>query len=199
LETDPAIFLYLDPAIDQRQFENTVAHELHHIGYSSVSKPWEDKIAKLPPNERTAVEWISAFGEGFAMLAAAGGPDVHPHETSKPEDRARWDRDMGRFNEDLKDVERFFMDVLQGRLKAEEEIRKRGYTFMGVQGPWYTVGYKMSVMVERRFGRQTLIACMLDPRLLLSKYNEAAAEHSRDGQDKLATWSPELLKAIGVR
>jgi hypothetical protein len=30
---DPAIFLYLDPEQPPAQFENTVAHELHHIGF----------------------------------------------------------------------------------------------------------------------------------------------------------------------
>ena len=34
--TDPAIFLYLDPEESAAKFENTVAHELHHIGYASV-------------------------------------------------------------------------------------------------------------------------------------------------------------------
>lgn len=32
VETDPAIFLYLDPTVSREQFENTLAHELHHIG-----------------------------------------------------------------------------------------------------------------------------------------------------------------------
>ena len=50
---------------------------------------------------------IGAFGEGFAMLAAAGGPDVHPHAVSSPEERARWDKDMLNFNDDLKKVECF--------------------------------------------------------------------------------------------
>ena len=35
VKTDPAIFLYLDPAVSREQFENTLAHELHHIGYGS--------------------------------------------------------------------------------------------------------------------------------------------------------------------
>lgn len=36
VRTNPAIFLYLDPARTGPQFENTVAHELHHIGFASV-------------------------------------------------------------------------------------------------------------------------------------------------------------------
>src|SRR6185503_4969013 len=41
---DPAIFLYVDPKKTREQFENTLAHELHHIGYagSCPSKQAED-------------------------------------------------------------------------------------------------------------------------------------------------------------
>ena len=91
VKTDPAIFLYLDPAVSQRKFENTLAHELHHIGYGSGC-PAQDTsaaIAKLSPNAQMVLKWIGGFGEGFAMLAAAGGPDVHPHAVSSAEDRAR--------------------------------------------------------------------------------------------------------------
>lgn len=33
VKTDPAIFLYLDPAVPPEKLENTLAHELHHIGF----------------------------------------------------------------------------------------------------------------------------------------------------------------------
>jgi len=35
VQTGPAIFLYLDPDVSREKFENTVAHELHHIGYGT--------------------------------------------------------------------------------------------------------------------------------------------------------------------
>jgi hypothetical protein len=70
---DPAIFLYLDPEESAAKFENTVAHELHHIGYSSINALAEDKQKNVAPNAKPAVEWMGAFSEGFAMLAAAGG------------------------------------------------------------------------------------------------------------------------------
>lgn len=38
-----------------------------------------------------------------------------------------------------------------------------GYSFFGVQGAWYTVGYRMAVIVERREGRPALVECMSDP------------------------------------
>src|ERR1700694_309071 len=74
VETDPAIFLYLNPTESKEKFENKLAHELYHIGYES-SCPVNQRaveISKLPQNTQTVLNWIGAFGEGFAMLAAAG-------------------------------------------------------------------------------------------------------------------------------
>jgi len=76
LSTDPTIFLYLDPEVSRDKFENIVAHELHHIGLGSVGPIYDRKIAALPEPAHTAADWMGAFGEGMAMLAAAGGPDV---------------------------------------------------------------------------------------------------------------------------
>ena len=195
---DAAIFLYLDTRLSAAQFENTVAHEMHHIGFASVESLKVARLGNLPPNVKSAIEWMGAFGEGFAMLAAAGGPDAHPHATSPPEERARWDRDMAHFNADLKRAQKFFLDILNGRLRTEDEIAKVGFTFFGVQGPWYTVGYRMAVLIEKRYGRATLIECMQDPRILLARYNAVAAAANRAGGKRLALWSPELLRKIGV-
>jgi hypothetical protein len=196
-KTNAAIFLYIDPEVPAVVFENTVAHELHHIGFASV-KATTTPPANLSPDAKTAVDWMGAFGEGMAMLAAAGSPDVHPHANSKPEVRARWDRDMANFNRDLKQVETFFFDILNGKLKTEEQQNEVGMEFFGVQGPWYTVGYKMASMVEKRFGRAALIATMSNCPQLLVLYNQAAAEQNAKGGEPLATWSPELLKRVGA-
>jgi hypothetical protein len=198
LSTDPAIFLYLDPEKAEPEFANTVAHELHHIGFASIEAGLEKQYEGLPEATRTAVKWLSAFGEGFAMLAAAGGADVHPHATSRASDRSRWDQDMTHFNRDLGDVEKFFLDIVAGRLKTEAQIDEKGSSFFGIQGPWYTVGYKMAAMVEKQLGRAELIACMKDLRLLLLDYNKLAAEAKRRGESELALWSPELIKALGL-
>jgi hypothetical protein len=197
--TDPAIFLYLDPEESAAKFENTVAHELHHIGFSSVGALTEAKLKDLPPHVKPAVEWMGAFGEGFAMLAAAGGPDVDPHATSSPREHARWDHDMANFNQDVDSLQRFFLDVIDGRLATKDAIDEKAFTFFGAQGPWYTVGYKMAVIVERRYGRKRLIECMLDPRELLASYNRAANEINAGGGERLALWSPELMQKIGMR
>ena len=197
--TDPAIFLYLDPEQSAAKFENTVAHELHHIGYSSVAPLARTRQDNLPPNLKPAVDWMGAFGEGFAMLAAAGGPDVDPHAASSPEEHARWDHDLANFNSDLGALQQFFLDIISGRLSAQDANEKASTFYGDAQGAWYTVGYKMSVIVEKRFGRKVLIDCMLDPRELLARYDQAAKELNERQNEKLALWSPELMQKIGVR
>ena len=195
---DPTIFLYLNPDVPGPKFENTVAHELHHIGYATVSARGDSAIAALPSDAHAAAEWVGAFGEGFAMLAAAGGPDVHPHAVSSAADRARWDHDLANFDRDLAAVQQFLLDIVNGKLKTEEARDSVGYSFFGVQGPWYTVGWKMAVTIERRFGRTRLIDCMLEPRTVLAVYNQAAAEQIAAGGARLPLWSPELLRSLGV-
>jgi hypothetical protein len=200
IDTDPAIFLYLDPEKTREEFENHVAHEMHHIGYGTAcpTKKNSDEIARLPESAQTALKWLQAFGEGFAMLAAAGGPDVNPHATSPAEERARWDKDVRNFNDDLKSLERFFLDILSNRLTKDEADAKAS-TFYGVQGPWYTVGWKMAVVIEKTYGRRKLIECMCDLRKLLRTYNRAAVKFNRRSHDKLALWSESLVEGVGRR
>lgn len=142
---------------------------------------------------------MGAFGEGFAMLAAAGGPDIDPQATSSPKEHARWEHDMANFNQDLVSRQKFFLNVIDQRLVGKDKIDEKAYTFFGAQGPWYTVGYKMAVIVEKRYGRKRLIECMLDPRELLASYDRAATEMNASGKEKLALWSPELMQKIGTR
>ena len=203
LANDPAIFFYIDPKLSREKFENTLAHELHHIGYagSCPSRQAADEISKLPPSVQSTLTWIGAFGEGLAMLAAAGGPDVHPHTVSNPEERAGWDKDLANFNEDLKRVEKFLLDVLEKRLTGND-ISKTGFTFFGsTQGPWYTVGWKMSVLIEKTYGREKLIECFCDQRKLLSTYNDAARKHNSNSREPLVLWSDAVVSAgkIDVR
>jgi len=195
--TNPAIFLYLDPEVSAAKFGNTVKHELHHIGLASALAQYELRIKVLPERANITANWISAFGEGLAMLAAAGGPDVDPHAASSAAEHARWEHDMANFNGDLLAVNAFFVDILAGKFANRDAIDEKGSSFYGAQGPWYTVGYKMAVMVEKRFGRQALIGTMLDPRQLLVLYNRAAAEqNSAQTKDKLPLWSEEMLRQV---
>ncbi len=197
VRTDPAIFLYLDPTVSAEKFENTVAHELYHIGYGTAcpAKEAAEAIDRLPDPVKHVVDWTGAFGEGLAMLAAAGGPDIHPHAVSAQEERLRWDGDMMNFNTDLREVERFFLDVLDDRL-TKEEREEKAYSFFGIQGPWYTVGWKMAALIEKTYGRRALIDATCNYRILLSTYNRAAVQFNRAGGDTLAVWSVRIIEAI---
>jgi hypothetical protein len=197
LATDPAIFFHVDPKKSPAQLENTLSHELHHVGFAGCPKP--PGLDKLPAAQKQLFEYLGAFGEGLATLAGAGSPDVHPHATDGPEAWLVWERDIANFNADLRRLEAFFRDVLAGRLVAEEE-NKRLFTFINTddvpQGPFYTVGWKMAAMVERARGRDALLRMLCDPRSLLAAYNEVAAAHPRGDGEALATWSPEFLAAL---
>ncbi len=199
LSTDPTIFLYLDPEMTRGNFENTVAHELHHIGLSSLGPVYAQKIAALPERAHTAAAWMGGFGEGLAMLAAAGGPDVDPHAASTAKEHALWESELAGFATDLPAIDRFFADILSGKLADKDSIETRGSSFFGsAQGPWYTVGYKMAVVVEKRYGRPKLIETMTDLRCLLALYNQAAAEQNVAGKEQLPLWSASLLADVGA-
>lgn len=189
---NPAIFIYIDPNKSKEVFENTLAHELHHIGFGSGCTSEEPK---LDPNVRRAVKWLGAFGEGFAMLAAAGGPNIHPHKYSQAEDRERWDKDVRNFNSDLRKVEKFFLDLSSGKLSDSEEL-DTARSFYGIQGPWYTVGWKMAVVIEKTLGRQKLIEAMCDQRTLPATYNQAVKKYNKRTGEDLVAWSDELIARL---
>ena len=196
---DPAIFLYLDPEESQAEFGNIVAHESHHIGFSDANKRYDERIKSLPENPHKAAEWMGAIGEGLAVLAAAGSADAHPLHDFKPDQRTRWDQDYKFVDQELMQLNQFFLDVINGGFAKPEVADHVAFTFFGYRGPWYTVGYLLGSTVEKRFGRAVLVECMSDPRKLLAKYNQAAAEQNATGKNqKLPLWSPELLKAVGA-
>jgi Putative zinc dependent peptidase (DUF5700) len=189
--------MYLDPAVGPAKLENTLAHELHHVGIAGCPKPPD--FDRLSAAQKTAFEDLGAFGEGLAVLAAAGGPDVHPHATDDSSAWLVWERDVASFNTDLRRLEAFFRDLLAGRL-TEDEANRKLFSFIdaeGVpQGPFYTVGWKMAAMVERARGRDALVKLLCDPRALLAAYNELAAAHPRNDGEGLATWSPDFLAGL---
>jgi hypothetical protein len=180
-----AIFLALDPARTRAWLDNTIAHELHHIGLAA-SCP--STTTATDPRLALVHRWAGAFGEGVAMLAAAGGTNVHPHASSDAADRARWDRDMRNAAADIEAVERFFSEVLGGRI-AGDSVTRRGMEFLGVQGPWYTVGYLMASTIERVRGRDALTAVVCDGVALMRTYNAAADAGA-------PRWSKALLRRL---
>src|SRR5207302_1159522 len=191
LDGKRAIFLYVNPTVTAGQLANTMAHELHHIGLSTACAAAGDTTA--PASVRRTREWMSAFGEGLAMLAAAGGPDIHPHALDDSATRARWDRDVANVGADVARLQRFFFDVLDERGPVDS-LQEQGMSFFGVQGPWYTVGWRMATTVEKVFGRSRLIAEMCEPVRLVATYNEAVRVSGRAGE--LPLWSDSLLARV---
>jgi hypothetical protein len=193
---NPAIFAYVDPTVTRAQLENTLAHELHHIGYDRACHP-RPVDSTLPPRARTAVAYMAPFGEGYAMLAAAGSADVHPHLASDSATRARWERDVANAEADLRKLEGFFVDILDGRIASPDSLNQVAFSFFGEQGPWYTVGWVMGSTIERVHGRRRLVDALCDQRALAALYQSAARELNRRG-GRLPLWSDSFLARIGA-
>lgn len=192
VERDPGIFLYLDPAITATEFTYTVAHELHHVGFAQNCPTPEVRaqIARLSPPLRLFERWLGGFGEGFAVLAGAGGPDIDPGTVVKADARPEWVTESATFGTRISELATFFRGILSGQFADDVSARTAGMTFFGNQGAWYTVGWRMAVTIERRFGRARLIACIADDRLFMPTYN-AAAEGTT-----LPRWSNDLAEAF---
>lgn len=192
LEHDPGIFLYLEPSIGSTEFTYTVAHELHHVGFAQNCPTAEVRaqIARLAPPLRLFQRWLGGFGEGFAVLAGAGGPNVDPGTVVGDSARPEWATESATFAARMNDLAAFFHGIISGRLTEGAPAQDVGMTFFGNQGPWYTVGWRMAVTIERRFGRARLIECIADNRLFLPAYNAAAAG------TPLLRWSDDLAEAF---
>ena len=122
-----------------------------------------DEIARLPQETQTALTWIGAFGEGFAMLAAAGSPDSSSswREPCRGAEQRGIEVSRMRAPIDSK-LEGFFQSVLQKQLTGDQ-VREAGFQFFGVQGPWYTVGWQMAVTIERAFWTPSTRRSLLRP------------------------------------
>jgi hypothetical protein len=191
-----AIFIYVEDG-PRENFETIISHELHHIGYDSACPPPDvtAAIEKLPPDRQALANWLTAFGEGFATLAAAGGVDADPQRAAKPDVRAAWAKGIGDFDANFREVERFYLDIVDQHVTGEA-IRDRGFTFFGLVGPWYTVGWKMCMVIEKTLGRKALLDAFCDPRTLLGTYNKAAAAWQKRTGAKLPKWDQRLVTAL---
>ena len=179
-----AIFLHVADE-PRAAFETTIAHELHHIGYNAACpQPEGDHFG----------EWITAFGEGLATLAAGGGPDHDPQRYAKPDVQKAWAEGMRDYDGNFHQVESFFLDIAEGRLKGDA-IPDRGFQFFGLVGPWYTVGWKMCAVIEQTLERPALIEAFCRPRTLFAVYNRAAALWEQRTGEKLPRWDERLVEA----
>lgn len=196
-DSDPAIFMYIDPAVRPEKLFNTLSHELHHIGIGSACDK-QIQNASIPKGVMDALRWISGFSEGRAVLAASGGPNVHPHAVSDSLARSVWDRDFKNTRRDIKELEEFFQKLIEGKI-PEKEIIAEGMKFVSrediPQGAFYTVGWLMASTVEKVYGRKRLVASSCDGYMFMSDYNSAAKTLNNYGAD-LPTWSESLLSRL---
>jgi hypothetical protein len=196
----PAIFLYVDPKTKTReQLENTFAHEAHHLGLASVQAVYKREISSLPENARKAAWSMGNFREGMAVLAAARSPYVHPMSVFPEPIQRTWDLEAEHFADDLDELNQFFLDTVHGDLLNDAVLHESRVFFSHGMGPWYTVGYRMAVTIEREFGRTALVATLTDPRQFVARYNEAAVSENAKNGSHLPLFTVEILKAVGSK
>jgi len=193
LHGDPAIFLYVNPEIPPARLANTIAHELHHVGFANACA---DADTGGTPAQRAVRDWMGAFGEGVAVLAASGGPLVHPDLTWSKPDQEEWKRDIIDARHSMTRLERFFVSLADGSLSDPDSARAQGMAFFGNRGPWYTVGWQMADAVERAFGRERLIATLCDMRQLAIAYQAAIPILAAQYGGELPRWSDAMMAAM---
>ena len=182
------IFIYVDPTMPPSELRTTLAHELHHIGYAAACPEATDSTAS--PAERSLRRMLGAFGEGLAMLAAAGGPDVDPNAMSRKSMRETWARNMSQVHEHLAAIDSLIQDVASGRASDPDSVMTRAVAFYGDQGPWYTVGWLMGSTIEKVSGRDQLIRILCDPAALIREYQKIVVER----HDSSPKWSQISLE-----
>ncbi|HEY0160111.1 MAG TPA: DUF5700 domain-containing putative Zn-dependent protease [Thermoanaerobaculia bacterium] len=190
IQRNPAIFIYVE-TLPRDTLEGIVAHELHHVGYASSCG--ERSAAPLPPHLSDLRQWLSAFGEGIATVAAAGGPTFEPR--LKPDALAEWHRQVRRLRENFDAARSFLQSVARGELDRDAQQRQ-GMALFGTVGPWYTVGWHMVAVIEQELGRDTVVRALCDQRTLLATYNDAAAKRSARTGESLPLWDTELARAF---
>ncbi len=141
---------------------------------------------------------MTGFGEGLAVLAAAGSPDNPTHASADQEVRAAWKEGMQRLEPDMRRLESFFLDIASGNVQGQE-MQRRGMAFVNApdapQGAFYTVGWYMAATVERLLGRDALLDVVCDPAGLILLYNRAAAE-AGCGEPCAPLWSEAFIELL---
>ncbi|MBL5982074.1 hypothetical protein NAAC61_08655 [Petrotoga sp. 8T1HF07.NaAc.6.1] len=91
------------------------------------------------------------------------------------------------------------LKILNEEFPDNEELYKEGFELMtnnGGQGSWYTVGWKVSVVIEKVEGKERLLECMSDLTKLYSTYNEAVITYNKKYNEELKSWSQKIIDAL---
>ena len=112
--------------------------------------------------------------------------------------RAVWERDLAHAQRDIGRLERFFTDVMDGRLTGAD-VNRAGFEFIATedvpQGAFYTVGWLMGSTIERVHGRDRLVSGICSPTRLILDYADAARRPRADDV-VLPAWSPAFITRL---
>ena len=112
-----------------------------------------------------------------------------------------WQERLNNLESDMRQLEAFLIDVAEGRTSGED-AQRRGMAFVSTegvpQGAYYSLGWFMAVVVERRLGRAAVVAATCDHGRLLSDYQRVATKRSdeRYADRPLPTWSKRLFEVL---
>ncbi len=190
------LFLYLEPDILKEKMENKLIHELHHIGFDYVYQ--NSDYSYLSKQAQKVIEWTNAFGEGFAMLAAAKGLENHPNKFDE-DLKSKWDKNMENYNKDFHKIQNFLLNILEGHFADDQKLYNRGFQLMtnnGGQGSWYTVGYQIAIIIEREAGHDVLIDCMKDLTKIYFQYNNLVEIYNKKRNEDLPKWNDKILTSL---
>ncbi len=176
---------------------DTIAHEIHHIGFNYYSNKGMESV----PNR----ELISLVG----LLASEGIPTYYIDKPFLKLKRFRkrkdilykriyldWIYNRGRLDELYREAEEDIMEGLRGNLSLKAIILKWD---LGVKGPVYILGADMISVIDKYLGQEKVMEIIGDYRKLLSIYNLAAEIGGRFKFKKklavyLSNFSGEVLK-----
>ena len=86
--------------------------------------------------------------------------------------------------------------MIGGRIATADSVQRRGNSYFGVQGPWYTVGWLMAATVERELGRDALIGTLCRPVAFLAQYNRAAERSNSLRHTALPLWPASVIDTL---
>ena len=84
---------------------------------------------------------MGAFGEGVAVLAAAGSPDIAPLAAYPRRDQIDWDLNMERVGARLQKLNQFVIDAIHGALRNDAVAHEGLFSVTGDRGTRSDTGW----------------------------------------------------------
>jgi hypothetical protein len=192
----PRVLVPLLPYMPHMRVETYADEQVYLLASAITTKSLQLHYDQMTDSVRLAVEYITEFRRGIALLAGAGGPGLHICSTCPRAERQQWDNDLVAFSTDLQALDKL---LLATALTADIEGQRSQLDSVGVV-PWQVVGYRMADIIERHYGRKVVPNLLRNPRMLLELYNLAAADDNASGtfDEPLPLWSPELMQLLGL-